>query len=222
MTFHKIIDDCWNKIDFRSGQTCDNLREYAHCRNCPVYSEAARNIMERPVPAGYQREWAEHFSRDESIESATDESAVVFRVGHEWLALPTTLFVTVAEKVAAHRLPHRSGPGLTGIVNVGGKLFPCMDLAELMTIDLRQPYQQAGRHAYPRLIVVRLGPHACAIPVDDLHRIEHYNKSELQAPPATVNKGVARYLTGVLSVEDRRIGCLDAELLGYQMAKILR
>lgn len=222
MAHERIIDDCWNRIDFRPEHRCEKLSEYAHCRNCPVYGAAARNIMERPIPAGYRSDWAAHFALDEGAKTVADQSALVFRIGHEWLALPPRLIVTVAEKAAAHRLPHRADPGLMGIVNVGGKLYPCISLAELMTIDVRQPFQVAGRHAYARLVAARLGQHAVALPVDELSGIEHYNKTDLQAPPANVNKGVARYLAGVLSIGDKAVGCLDADLLGYQMARILR
>ena len=46
--------------------------------------------------------------------------------------------------------------------------------------------------------------------------------ARVQAPPATINKGVQRYLSGVLAEGDLRIGLLDAALLGPQLARALR
>lgn len=222
MEFQNSINDCWNKIGIRAGNKCEQLREYLHCRNCPSYSDAARDIMRRPVSGQYRVEWAAHFALADDDSRATNESAVVFRIGHEWLALPTRVFVTIAEATSAHRLPHRNDRGLLGVVNVSGKLYPCMALSELMSIDVTQPYVQSGRHAYPRLIVVQTGRQAVAFPVHDVHGIVHYRSDEVLVPPSTVARNLAHYLAGVLGIGDKQAGYLDAKLLGNSIAEILR
>ena len=35
------IDDCWNRIGVRGDGSCPELKQYVHCRNCPVYSAGA-------------------------------------------------------------------------------------------------------------------------------------------------------------------------------------
>ncbi len=57
------IHDCWNRIGVRGDHSCEKLREHVHCRNCEVYAAAARNIMQRVLPNGYQSEWAQHVSQ---------------------------------------------------------------------------------------------------------------------------------------------------------------
>lgn len=220
--FQNSVNDCWNKVGIRAGSKCEQLLEYLHCRNCPSYSEAARDIMRRPVSMQYRKEWATHFALADEDSRPANESAIVFRIGHEWLALPTHMFVTVAEATSAHRLPHRNDRGLLGVVNVGGKLYPCIALSELMSIDAVQPYVQSGRHAYPRLIVVRPGRQAVAFPVHDVHGIVRYRSDEVLASPSTGARNLSHYLAGVLGVGDKQAGFLDAELLGNSIAEILR
>lgn len=222
MEFHDEVDDCWNKVGINAGNKCEQLKQYLHCRNCPSFGNAARTIMRRPVSAEYRQDWARHFAQVEDDRSVATESVVVFRIGHEWLALPTRVFVSVADAAPAHRLPHRNEPGLLGIVNVSGKLYPCIALSELMSIDLHQPYEQSGRHAYPRLIVVQAGRQTVALPVHDVHGIERCRSADMLAPPSTVSRGVAHYLAGVIGIGGMQAGYLDAELLGRSIAELIR
>ena len=36
-----IVNDCWNRIGVRGDRSCPELKQYVHCRNCPVYSAGA-------------------------------------------------------------------------------------------------------------------------------------------------------------------------------------
>ena len=38
----EAIDDCWNRIGVHGDKSCPLLSEHIHCRNCAVYSAAAR------------------------------------------------------------------------------------------------------------------------------------------------------------------------------------
>jgi chemotaxis-related protein WspD len=44
----------------------------------------------------------------------------------------------------------------------------------------------------------------------------------VQAPAATINKGVQRYLSGVLTHAGMHVGVLDAERIGDQLTRLLR
>jgi chemotaxis-related protein WspD len=44
----------------------------------------------------------------------------------------------------------------------------------------------------------------------------------VQAPAATINKGLSRFLSGVIAHQDMHIGVLDAALIGHQLARTLR
>jgi len=219
------IDDCWNRIGVGGDQTCERLAEYIHCRNCPVYASAAQRNLQRAVGAGYKQEWAARFRQPAIDTQALDASCLVFRIGREWLSLPTKLFVAVAPEARPHRLPHRTDRGLTGIVNVGGTLYPCMSLAALLGIDDSEGEAARGtmqRHTFARLLLIRWEDQAYALPVADLHGIERYATTAVQAPAATINKGLSRFLSGVISIADMHVGVLDAALIGYQLARTLR
>ncbi|MES2259559.1 MAG: chemotaxis protein CheW [Pseudomonadota bacterium] len=217
-----IIDDCWNRIGVRGDHSCVKLVQHVHCRNCEVYADAAQRNLQRPVGAAYKQEWAAHFRQADDVAVVHDSSSLVFRIGQEWLALPTRMFVAVAPQAAPHRLPHRGARGLAGIVNVGGKLYPCIALAALFGIDESEGEARSGRHTFARLLLMQWEEQTYALPVADLHGIVRYAAASVQAPAATINKGLSRYLSGVLSHQDLHIGCLDAALIGYQLARTLR
>lgn len=174
------------------------------------------------VDEAYLQEWAEHFRAPLASGEAADASAVAFRIGAEWLALPTPMLLRVAPHVLPHRVPHRKGRGLRGIVNVGGQLYPCIALADLLGIDADGGSARTGRHTFARLLLVRWEERAYALPVADLHGIVRYAGKRVHAPAATINKGVQRYLSGVIAEGELRIGLLDAALLGPQLAGALR
>lgn len=218
----QVVSDCWNRIGVRGDRSCEKLATHTHCRNCDVHASSARSIMQRALPAGYREQWAEYFSHEESEQQELDRAVLVFRIASEWLAFPAALAVTVAETARPHRLPRRSGGVLGGIVNIKGKLYPCMSLAALLSISGGQPVHEDRRRVYPRLVVMALAEQHFALPVDDLFGIHRYAGSDVQAVPTTVNKGLQRYLTGVLSMGDKRIGCLDADLVGFNFASALK
>jgi chemotaxis-related protein WspD len=216
------IDDCWNRIGVGGDQSCAKLEQHIHCRNCEVYSGAAQRNLQRPVSAGYRAEWASHLRQPQARREASDQSALVFRIGREWLALPTRAIGSVAPLASGHRLPHRTGAGLLGIVNVGGKLTPMMSLGALLGIDEQDAPAALGRHVFARLLVMQWEGQAFALPVADLHGIARYAGASLTPPAATINKGLDRFLIGVMTLGELRVGVLDAALIGHQLTRLLR
>ena len=216
------IEDCWNRIGVVGDQSCEKLERYVHCRNCDVYAGAAQRNLQRLVGDDYKKDWAEHFRQAATDTQALDASCLVFRIGREWLSLPTRLFVSVAPQAKPHRLPHRATPGLIGIVNVGGTLYPCMSLAALLGVDDSEGAAATHRHTFARLLLIQWEDQAYALPVADLHGIMRYASATVQAPATTINKGLSRFLSGVISHQDMHIGMLDATLIGYQLARTLR
>ena len=217
-----LLADCWNRIGVAGDQSCEQLASAIHCRNCEVYAGAAQRNLQRPVAPGYREHWAAHFRQPRQERVADDSAALVFRIGREWLALPAAVVDSVAPEARGHRLPHHSGTGLLDVVNVGGKLHPQVSLAALLGIDDHDPVQHGGRHVFARLVVLRWEGQAFAVPVADLHGIVRYPSAALAQPAATINKGLVRYLTGVLTEAGMQIGVLDAPLLCHQMERLLR
>jgi len=215
-------DQCWNTIGVGGDQSCPKLQQHIHCRNCEVYGAAARRSMQRPVDAGYRAHWAALLRLPAAQREQHDSSGLVFRLGREWLLLPTRMVSSVAPLAPTHALPHRSGAGLSGIVNVGGTLRPAVSLAAMLGIDERDAPVQEGRHVFARLVVIDWEGQSFALAVADLHGIVRYAAGACAAPAATINKGLQRFLTGVLTQDAMRIGILDAQLIGHQLTRLLR
>jgi chemotaxis-related protein WspD len=214
--------NCWNEIGVAGDQSCEKLVKHVHCRNCEVYAGAAQRNLQRPVTDGYRDEWAAHFRQARHAGTRADSAILVFRVGREWLALPAALIDSVAPEAAPHRVPHRGSAGLLGVVNVGGKLLPSISLTGMLGIADSDAAKAVGRHTFARLVVMQWEDQTFALPVADLHGIVRYAASAAAAPATTINKGLVRYLTGVLNEGGMHIGLLDAALIGHQMARLLR
>lgn len=189
--------------------------------------EAARHSLQRAVDQDYLDDWARQLRQPEVRAALLDQAGLAFRLGAEWLMLPTSMIDAIAPMAPPHTLPHRRGTGLKGIVNVGGAIVPAIALDTLLGIDGAEPGAAAGpmaggRHVFARLVVAHVDSQRFAIPVADLHGIVRYGAHGLEAPAATINKGLQRFLTGVLAHDDMMIGVLDAGLVGQQMTRLLR
>ena len=93
MNNRAAIDDCWNRIGVRGDGSCPELKQYVHCRNCPVYSAGAAQVLDAEAPASYSAERTTHVAEPEHAEQSETRSVVIFRVASEWLALPTSVVV---------------------------------------------------------------------------------------------------------------------------------
>ncbi|MCA0056597.1 MULTISPECIES: chemotaxis protein CheW [unclassified Mesorhizobium] len=206
------IDDCWRRIGVRGDKSCPQLEQHLHCRNCPTYRKIARRLLDRAAPSAYRGEWPDDAGRA-AVVSTDDEapqSAVLFRLGNEWLALPAGIFHEVAESRPVHSLPHRRNSAVLGIANVRGELLICLSLAELLGIDEAKEEEQ-GRRAkiFRRLVVVGERDKRVAFTVDEVHGLHRYRARDTLAVPATIGKTLSAATVAVLPWRERAVGCLD-------------
>jgi chemotaxis-related protein WspD len=212
------LDACWSKIGVRGDGSCPELRHHVHCRNCPVHAAAALKLLDRPPPSGYIEEWTEHIaritgSRDGSASTASTRdgaSALVFQLGHEFLALPTSVVKEVAELRVIHRLPQRRDGPVLGIANIRGELLVCVSLGRLLDVD---ETPQAPRGPAGRLLVIGRDDRRTVLPVGAVHGIHRYRVRDLARTPATIAKAASPYTEAMLSWQDRTVACLDADRL---------
>ncbi|CAH1658490.1 Chemotaxis signal transduction protein [Hyphomicrobiales bacterium] len=206
------ISECWREIGVRGDQSCPELETHLHCRNCPTHAQIARQLLDRPLPAGYREAWTRHFAgrAETGVEDAESDTVLIFRLGAEWLSLPASACREIAEPRPVHSLPHRRSGAVLGIVNVRGELLVCVSLPELLGIDAT-PLPQAGRRitAFRRLVVVGEEGRRSAFEVDEVHGLHAFDRSTLSAVPTTVGKAAASLVTGVIAWNDRSVGCLD-------------
>ena len=213
--------DCWNQIGVFGDGTCPELANVIHCRNCPVYAAGGRSLLEREPPAGYLREWTQALAAAKDEARAEDTlSVLIFRLGREWLALPTHVCQEVAERRPIHILPHRSGSVLLGLVNIRGQIRLCVSLRELLGLEPADDSVRTMNHKNPRCLVVIAGESDhWVLLVDELHGIQRVHLRAIREAPVTVAKAAPRLTKGVIDWQDTGVGYLDDGLLFLALRK---
>jgi chemotaxis-related protein WspD len=216
------VRDCWKKIGVWGDGSCPELEKFVHCRNCPVYSDAAAEVLNGRAPDGYLAEWTAHFAREKTAVVRDNQSVLIFRLGAEWLALSTDAFQQVSELKTVHSLPHRRSNVVLGLVNIRGELVVCISLPRALKID-EAPVRKAepGRAVRPFLLVLRHEGSRLAAPVDEIGGIHHFSAGEMKDLPATVDVALSTYARGILPWRERSVGWLDHALLFYSLNKSL-
>ena len=217
-----IVVDCWNKIGVHGDGSRAKLEQHIHCRNCPTYRAAALALLDREIPAAYLDERTHHFARGSRVEERDSESIVVFRLGDEWLGLPTGVFSEFVKLRVIHSLPHRRNGVLLGLTNVRGELLICVSLEKVLGIaTATRTKKQQPRAVYQRLVVIHDKDSRIVFPVDEIHGIHKFHRSEFTQVPATVAKATATLTKAMLPWENQAIGCLDDQLLFYTLNRSL-
>lgn len=144
-------------------------------------------------------------------------SLVVFRLNTEWLALPIYCFKEVFHHRLIHRVPHRQGKILMGIINLRGELQLCINLNQLLGIN-SQAEQPSFNTRQPRMIAINKEDALWVFPVDEVG-IDVWNMSELKNVPVNLSKSATNYLKGIMTKGSRSIGLLDEELLFYSLRR---
>src|SRR5438046_9100932 len=97
---HAVVIDCWNSIGVRGDGSCPELKQHVHCRNCPVYSAGAAELLDGDLPANYLAEWTSHFAEPKRADEVGTRSILTFRLASEWLALPAAVALGGAKLLA--------------------------------------------------------------------------------------------------------------------------
>ena len=203
-----LSEGCWKTIGINGDGSCAQLLQYVHCRNCPVYAGAAAQVLDVDVPPYYAQESTRTVAAEKPIAFIQTTAVVIFRVGAEWLALPSAIFKEVAADRLIHSLPHRRSDALVGVVNIRGELLVCASLTHILGV--------AGGIAASgmrRMLVIQEGPHCTVCPVDEVHGMERFQTESLKQVPATLGAAAQSYTRGVLSWRRRSVGVLDSDLI---------
>jgi chemotaxis-related protein WspD len=208
------MPECWRIVGVGGDKSCPELETFIHCRNCPVLAEAARGFFARPAPAGYLEAWRTILEEPAAEAGTATTSVLVFRLEREWFALPTAVLVEVTTVRPRHGIPHRTGGGLAGLVNIRGQLQLCLSLHALLGLSggPTAPADEAlGSTA--RLLVVAEGdaPNAdrWVVGVDEVAGVHRLRQADVRAVPSTVSQAQARCATVLFSWQDRTVALLD-------------
>lgn len=206
------IHDCWKSIGVAGDHSCRELSRYVHCHNCPVYSAAAAQFLDRPLTADYRREWTDHFAREKKIATPAKTSAIIFRISGEWLGMPTQAFQEIAERRGLHSLPHRRRGIVLGIVNIRGELLLCASIGKLLGLDATTLIKRQLA-VFDRLLIANWNGQRFAFPVDEVHGVHRFHSADLREPPATVSRSGFNCSIGVFPWRNFTVGFLDPESL---------
>jgi chemotaxis-related protein WspD len=205
----QAIDDCWNRIGIHGDRSCPLLDEHIHCRNCSVYSAAATRLLDRYALAQEHRTVA---SGEELASDVQTRSLVVFRLGEEWLGLPTRCLIEVSAVQAIHSLPHQRSRALLGVANVRGALVACLSFVELLGLDVS--FAPAGKvRVMPRMLIVAAEGGPVVVPVDEVDGIHGIEARLLDSASAPAQNSNARFTRGVMQWRNRSLRLLDEEQL---------
>jgi chemotaxis-related protein WspD len=208
------IDDCWNRIGVRGDSTCPKLQDYFRCLNCPTYAAGASALLDRPMSAeDLISDWGQGAQSLARRETAV--SALIFRAGVEWLALPTDAIIEVAEQRTIHTLPHQTNRAILGLSNVRGSLLLCVSLTQMLGAE------RGEAAAIQRLLVVGHQGQTLVFPVDEVLGVQRYTEAELQTVPSTVAQSHTTYTQAMIVSKDKKIGLLDCNLLFYALNRSL-
>ncbi len=223
------VDDCWRRIGVSGDGSCAQLAAHIHCRNCPTYSHAAVALLDSiitgnlPDGTALDRAIAPHAG----AERDAGRSCLLFRVGDEWLALPTAELGEVTASCPVHSLPHRRHAAMLGVASVRGALLVCISLALLF--GARETIQ-AGAHdgdggddiaRRGRFLILGQGRSAMALPVAEVAGVRRVGDAELLPLPATLSRASAHYTRALFDHEGRSVGLLDPTLLRQVLTRSL-
>jgi chemotaxis-related protein WspD len=212
-------DRCWSKIGVSGDRTCPELQSVIHCRNCPVFTAAARTFFERTAPDGYLAGWTRWLAgsaghdEGEGAEEGQDEaqstnkkfSVLIFRLGPEWLAFRTQTIVEVTAPRPVHRVPHRTNEVLRGLVNLQGQVQLCVSLHGLLGVT--------ALVAPTRLVVLRDRDRGenWAFAADEVLGVHNVPRSRWRNVPSTLVNPTVGFSQAVLSWKERSVGVLDEQ-----------
>jgi chemotaxis-related protein WspD len=211
------VVDCWNSIGVRGNTSCPELVRYVHCRNCPVYSEAAAGVLDIDLPTAYLAQSTRDVAGEKTKLPENTLSVIVFRIGVEWLALPTALIWQILAPRPIHSLPHRRDGVVLGVANVRGRLLVCVALRQILQLD-DAALQDPGRHSAGARMLVTLqdGTHT-AYPVDEVHGVQRFPPEAL----VTVSTAGTAHVKAAAFWQGKSVSLLEPQLLSSTIKRSL-
>jgi chemotaxis-related protein WspD len=211
---------CWRAIGIAGDASCPELVKVRHCRNCPVYTAAGRALIERPPPPDYLDAWTAFLAEAKVRANPRTLALLVFRLGDEWLGLRAADVVEVAETRPVHRIPHRPGSALGGLVNIRGQLLLFVSLDSLLRTDGQgSPSPMPGASGRERFVVIQRGADSWVFRADEVDGIRRFAPGEVAPAPDTVPGGSVSLSRGLVALGERWIGCLDGDALFATLRK---
>ena len=206
-------DKCWSKIGVWGRQTprCDRLDDVIHCRNCDVFANAGRALLEREPPPNYINDWTELLARTNQTTLAKSRTVLAFRIGDELVAISIELVKEIVDMGRMHRIPHKDNKIIRGLVSIRGELKLCVSIGGLLGIKkgglsyVNQHLPYSSEH----LVVTVYGENEFVFPVSEVIGLRRVDPGALQNAPSTISNTMSSSITGIYVIDGRNFGMLD-------------
>lgn len=178
-------------------------------------------LLNRTPEDSYRQEWTSNLMT--KAKKRIDKeivSLVIFRLNTEWLALPIYCLKEVFHHRLIHRVPHKHGKILMGLINLRGELQLCINLKRLLDIEesAEKIEKPVNSNRPSRMIAINKEEALWVFPVDEVG-IDVWNMSELKNIPVNLSKSSTNYLKGIMTKGSRSVGLIDEELLFYSLRR---
>ena len=217
---------CWGHIGVDGDRSCPKLPAVIHCRNCPVFSSAGKQLLEKEVTPDYLHEWTRRLAEVDASVAVETLPLLLFRIGDEWLAIAARCVVEVVEPHRIHGVPHRTDRLLLGLANIRGELQLCVSLHELLEIVPSRggtpPDSASCTGPRPRLLVVEQNQNRWAFPVDEVEGVQHIPAGAMKNLPHTLEKSPRFCSQAVFSHDGKRVGLLSETRLFLALERTVR
>jgi chemotaxis-related protein WspD len=205
-----VKEFCWKEIGIVGDRTCPKLKEHGHCRDCAIFSQKGRALLNREAPGNYLQEWVSRLTQEREVVRCDLKTAQAFRLMSEWLALPAPCWVEIVRVRPVRHIPHRSNRILQGIVSVRGEIHLCVSLSNLLGIEKENSAPNSDSlRVSPRFCVVRRDNIRWVFPADEVHGLVSYSEKDIEAVPSTLANATQKFSRGLLSVSGKKLGLLD-------------
>lgn len=208
-----LSKSCWNSIGVWGDSSCPEIRKFNHCRNCPLFINAGKELFEKEPPEGYLQEWTEILSKEKTDDEKADNSYLIFRLGGEWFAIDSSVIVEVTDNSVIHSLPHQRSRILKGIVNVRGEIKLAVELHNLFGVENLESSDAKKIKVFTRQIVIQKGKDSWVIPVDEIKGVLKFNEKKVTSLPATAKTSKENFLRGFIKSEKIEAGIIISDVL---------
>lgn len=212
--------NCWREKGSFGNGACPELLTLFHCRHCPVYTYASRQILDRRLPPGYQEERTVVMARQKEMVKLGTLSVMVFRLKNEMFALKTIFFQEAAEVSPVHTIPLKTNRVFRGVVNINGDLLLCVSASELLDLTDEMAVEAAGKVCRRMVVVCREG-NRFVFAVDDILGVYRISPEDLREVPATLSRSTRALTRGIFTADSCNIGLLDEEQFFPAMTRSL-
>ena len=224
-----LVDQaCWRQIGVwgKDSTRCEKLESVRHCRNCEVFSEAAKRVFQRESSEVELFERSLDLFHTSGVSAHQGDVALLpFRMANTWFCVQPNEVVTVAKDTQVHSIPNRAEGFLLGLVPVEGAIYSCIDLASLFELETIEGSELPhGAGVFKRTLILHIGNKRLAIKVDEVRNFIYFEENAAKDPSVRCKTGLQPYVKREFVFDDflgEVMFQLDLEPVGKQYYKAL-